>query len=132
MCFQCITVCYCVCNVLQCQHCVYSVLLCLQCVIIVFAVSALCLQYQHCVCSVSIVCYQCQHNMAIILNLCLSLSPFIQCLQCQHVFDKARAIDQPSDSPEPLRSSVSYRGRAISKLMCPFCHSQILQQSVLR
>ena len=56
----------------------------------------------------------------------------VQCLQCQHVFDKAQAIDQPSDSPEHLRTSTSYRGRSISKLMCPFCFSQILQQSMPR
>ena len=66
-------------------------------------------------------------------NLVSSIFPaLLQCLQCQRVFDKAQAIEQPSDIPEPLRTNSSYRGRSISQLMCPFCHSQILQQSMPR
>ena len=66
------------------------------------------------------------------LNYCINNYFALQCLQCQRVFDKSQAIEQPSDSPEFLRSSTSYRGPAISQLMCPHCHSQILQQSMPR
>lgn len=63
------------------------------------------------------------------------LSPFLffisclQCLACQHVFDVSQAFEQPSDEPQPLKSSFAGRRRSLSKLLCPFCSSPILQYS---
>lgn len=55
----------------------------------------------------------------------------IQCLACQHVFDVSQAFEQPSDEPQPLNSSsFAGRRRSLSKLLCPYCSSDILQYSM--
>ena len=62
-----------------------------------------------------------------------SLLSLIQCLSCQQIFDYSRALELPSDEPEPLSKSPSlssHNRRSLSNRVCPNCGKQVLQYSV--